>query len=315
MPIQEQNLSLAVRNKLNGPPYFKPGKKTWFVNSLAGGGSGGTFGTAFATMAAAFAVVESGDTILAWGKIREQLTAPVQIFDVTIIGMGNRPRHADAEPASLRGGSSTFTWAAPASPTAATPLLKLMQQGWRLVNILFAGPTGGDALDACVQLYRDAGAGDAERDASHAEFIDCRFASGSKGINDTGGCYGVLVKGNRFSALTHAIVGVGNIGQGQTQWVIEDNHFSGMDNGVKIAGYECRIRGNTFSDGVTPNTSYVLSVIGANNFVFENFFQTLTANFNTPDVVGDATSVWVRNESFDATSAGVGTNAEYGNPA
>ena len=317
MPIHyaslDRELKDVVRSKLTHQG------ATWYVHATNGsdGDTGKTWDSAFLTMQQAFDNLSSGDTIIFAGKIKEQLTTPVQVFDVTIIGSGNRPRHADDAPTPV-GGKTSATWTYPTSPTAATPLLKVMQQGWRFVNILWAGVTTANDGNACVQLYRDAEADDAERDASHAEFIDCRFASGYHGIRDTGGCYGVLVKGNRFSALEgYCILGVGNIGQGQTQWVIEDNHFSGFTNGAKIAAFECRIKGNTFSDGGTPNTTVVLNTNnggGANNFVIDNAFQTATANFNTPDVVGTSTDVWF-NISIDATSAGVGGNYEAGQPA
>jgi hypothetical protein len=267
---------------------------TWHVDALGGSDSatGKGWATAFLTMSKAFTLLSSGDRILFVGKIREQLTTPVQVFDVSVVGMGNRPRHADAAPAPV-GGASGATWTTPASGATTAPLVK----------VLFAGPTD----HACVQLYRDAGADDAERDASHAEFHGCRFASGKDGISDTGGCYGVGVYGNRFGALTgHCILGVGNIGQGQTEWVIEDNHFQGFTNGVKIAGFACRVKGNTFTDGGTPNTTTVLNMTnggGGDNFVVGNWFQTATANFNTPDVIGAATDVW-QNRSIDGDETG-----------
>ena len=290
---------------------ISPKGAIYFVDANIGAsGDGLSWGAAFKTMAEAFAVIASGDTIFFRGKIREQLTTPVQVFDVTIIGAGNRPRHADSTPDG--GQDVTNTWTIPASGATTAPLCKVLQQGWRFVNILFAGPTDSD----CIQLYRDAGADDAERDASHAEFINCRFASGYNGINDSGGCWGALVQGCRFGALTNfCILGVGNIGVGQSDWIIEDNHFYGFANGVKIAAFGCRIKGNTFTDGGTPNTTVVLNTNnggGADNFVVDNYFQTATANFNTPDIVGTATDVW-NNTSIDGTTGMIGR--EVGQPA
>lgn len=285
----------------------------WYVDATGGsdGNSGQSWQSPFLTMAKAFSLLQSGDRIYFVGKIREQLTTPVQVFDVAVVGGGNRPRHADAAPTPV-GGHSASTWTTPASGATTAPLVKVMQQGWHFENILFAGPTN----HACVQLYRDAGAGDAERDASHAEFVGCRFASGYDGISDTGGCYGVLVQDCRFDALTNfCILGVGNIGVGQSEWIIKDNHFYGFTNGVKIAAFGCRIRGNTFTDGGTPNTTVVLNTNnggGADNFIVDNYFQTTTANFNTPDVVGAATDVW-NNTSFDGEAGKIGR--EVGQPA
>lgn len=285
----------------------------WFVDATGGGdgNDGHSWESPLLTMAAAFARLQSGDRISFVGKVREQLTTPVQVFDVTIIGAGNRPRHADAAPDPV-GGASAATWTTPASGATNAPLVKVLQQGWRFENILFAGPSN----NACIQLYRDAGAADAERDASHAEIIGCRFASGQEGISDTGGCYGALVQGCRFNALTgFCILGVGNIGVGQSEWTITDNHFYGFTNGVKIAAFGCRVRGNTFTDGGTPNTTVVLNTNnggGADNLIVDNYFQTATANFNTPDVVGTATDVW-NNTSIDGTASMIGR--EVGQPA
>lgn len=291
-----------------------PGK-VWYVDATNGNASatdGNTWDKAFATMAQAFAVLSSGDTILFVGKVKEQLVTPVQVFDVKIIGMGNRPRHADATPAG--GNLASSTWTIPDSPTAAEPLCRVLQQGWSFVNILFAGPTD----DAAVELFRDAGAGDLERDASHASFIGCRFASGSGGINDVGGCVNVLVQNCIFQALTgYCIQGVGNIGVGQSDWQIFNNQFDGMTNGVKIAAFGCWISNNTFTDGGTPGTTFVLNISnggGDDNMVVENWFQGTTANFNTPDVVGNATDVWY-NHAINTAAAGVSGVYEVGQPA
>jgi hypothetical protein len=312
---------MPIPNGYNAPPswmYFEKlmsllGKSGWnayYVDAnVKTSGDGLSWDNAFKTMAEAFAVIVSGDTIVFRGKIKEQLTTPAQVFDVTIIGAGNRPRHADNSPSG--GELAVSTWTIPATPTTA-PLVKVIQQGWKFINILFAGPTDSD----CVQLYRDDGAGNAERDASHAEFINCRFASGYNGINDPGGCFNVLVKDCRFQALTnYCILGVGNIGAGQGMWTIEDNHFYGFTNGVKIAGLGCRIRGNSFTAGGTPGTTTVLNTTsngGADNFVVDNYFQTATANFNIPDIVGNATDVW-NNVSIDGTTGMIGR--EVGQPA
>lgn len=275
--------------------------------------SGSGWSDAFLTMAKAFTVIASGDFIHFVGKIREQLLTPVQVFDVTVIGEGNRPRHADSTPNG--GQTATATWTDPASPVAGQALCRVLQQGWRFENILFAA----NATGAAVELYRDAGAGNAERDASHAEFVGNRFASGLNGISDLGGCVDVFVAGNRFEALTgFCILGVGNIGVGQSDWYIRSNTFDGFTNGVKIAAFGSRVQDNTFTAGGTPNTTVVLNMTnggGDNNFIVANFFQTTTANFNTPDVVGAATDVWAVNASIDSTAAGVGGNYEWGRPA
>jgi hypothetical protein len=290
-----------------------PYGRAWFVdtNTTVSGGTGETSGDPFTTMAAAFAVISSGDTIYFRGNINEQLTSPTGAADITIIGAGNRPRHADTHP--LHGEVSASTWKIGALGN--NPLLIIRNPGWRIINVLFAAHASNYAL----RLERTGVEDATEQDASHLEVIGCRFASGAGGISDTGGCFNVRVANCHFQGLTTAcILGVGNIGVGQLAWEILDNHFNNFTNGVKIAAHECLIRGNFFTDGGTPNTTFVLNTNnggGRDNFVVENFFQTLTANFNTPDVVGCATDVWAKNVSFDATSAGVGGNMEFGQPA
>jgi len=281
---------------------------TYYVDAVNGVNTrlGKSWRKAFLTMARAFEVVESGDTIVFSGRIREQLTTPVGVFDVAVVGTGNRPRHADTSPAG--GSDSSAQWAAPLVPTAATPLVAVIQQGWKFENILFTGPTDVHALNASIELRRTA-EGAAETDASHMSVIGCRFASGYKHINDTGGCYGVLLQGNRFvSAANFAVLGVGNIGVGQSAWEITHNRFDENVNGVMIAGFACDINYNSFSDGGTPNTTVVLNTNnggGANNRVSYNNFQTTTGNFNTPDVVGTTTDYWNPNYSFDTLETGV----------
>ena len=230
---------------------------------------------------------------------------------MTIIGEVVNPRHADTHPGG--GEDSGFTWK---SAGTNSPLLTLRNSAWTFVNILWVA----HASNYAVVLERNAietAAG--EFDASHATFLNNRFASGAGGISDTGGCFNVKVIDCFFQALTTAcILGVGNIGVGQLNWDILRNRFYGFTNGVKISGVGCRIMGNCFDDGATPATTYVLNTDnaggGSNNWVVDNIFQTTTANFNTPDIVGDATDVWF-NHSIDATSAGVGGNWEAGQPA
>ena len=265
-------------------------------------------------MSEAFDHLASGDRVYVTGKVREQLITPVNVFDVRIVGIGTRHRHADTDPEGSA--TATATWTTPASGATTAALCKVLQQGWAFENILFAGPTD----HACVWLHRDTGSGDLERDASHASFIGCRFASGYDGITDPSGCYNVLVQGCKFEALTNfCILGQGDVGVGQLEWEIEDNKFLGFTNGIKISGHSCVIKNNIFTDGGTPATTVVLNLAylaaGTNNFVIGNFFQTTTANFNSPDVVGNATDVWAVNASIDSTSAGVGGNYEWGQPA
>jgi hypothetical protein len=288
--------------------------KVYYVDAnLATTGDGLSWEASLPTMAAAFAKIASGDTIIFRGKIKEQLTTPVQVFDVTIIGAGNRPRHADSTPDG--GADAMASWAAPDAPDNDLALVKVLQQGWRFENILFYS---GASAAPCISLFRNNGADDAERDASHASIIGCRFASGFDGIwvVEVANTY---IKDCIFNGFTGtAILGVAGSGiANPLRGHIINCEFQGNANHVYVAMNQWVIRGNIFDDGGTPTTTIVLntagpSANGASCFVVDNYFQTATANFNSPDVVGNATDVW-NNVSIDGTTSMIGR--EVGQPA
>ena len=278
-----------------------PNGAIYFVDAnIAASGDGLSWGNAFKTMAEAFAVIGSGDTIIFRGKVLEQLTTPVQVFDVTIIGAGNRPRHADSTPDG--GQDAANSWVVPAAPAAATPLVKVLQQGWKFINILFAGPA--DA--ASVLLFRDGGAGDAERDASHAEFHGCRFASGQDGIEASGGPYNIGIYGCRFHDLTgYCINHTAGAGIAACyRWQIVGNDFSKCANWIdKFDGNSWEILNNTITQ---ITTNYIDTSGGAGyNTIVGNRFSVAAAAFDpTGKVKGHATDVW-SNYLIDAIETGL----------
>ncbi len=226
-------------------------------NRGADGNNGRSTGRAYGTMAKAMANVASGDTIFLRGNITENITAPAGIFDVTIIGAGNRPRHADAHTGN--NGYSGATWKA---SSQTEPLLILRQQGWRLQNILFDAPTS----DAAVEFIRDAAAGDAERDSSHAEIIGCRFAGGATGILITGTelVFNVRIAGCVFHGLTDAIDSPGAYAN---HWVFEDNVFMDNTNHIDSGFARSIIRRNVFGKFTTMSIDLTG---GVNNMVVDN---------------------------------------------
>lgn len=276
---------------------------TYYVDTNGGAdvNSGSSWDAALKTMAAAFAKLASGDTVYFVGNVREQLSTPVQVFDVSIIGAGNRPRHADSTPAG--GELAGSTWKLPASnPVQTTPLLTIRQQGWHLENILFAGPTTA----ACVQLLRDGGAGNAERDASHAEIMGCRFASGRDGIEQSGGCYNVLIEGNSFHDLTgYALKNTGGAGiAAPYRWVIANNDFDGCANWMGT--WNCHaftIRGNTIREITTDRLD--TSGGSGHNMIIGNFFDIAASDMDASgNIAGHATDVW-SNYLLDTIETGV----------
>jgi len=276
---------------------------TWYVDANIGASGAGTSWTAaFKTMAEAFAVIGSGDTIRFRGKILEQLTTPAQVFDVTVIGAGNRPRHADSTPAG--GEEATNSWTEPAEEAAATPLVKVQQQGWRFENILFYG--GDD--NSCIQFFRDGSSGDDERDGSHGEVIGCKFASGYDGIEDSGGTSNVLIKDCVIASMTNYALkhttgaGIGNL----LDWRIKDNDFYLNANWMGAWGSNgAIITGNTV---INTTTLLIDTSSGTRNTVVGNVFNIAAASFD-PDgnVTGDATDVW-SNTLLDGIETGLPAN-------
>jgi hypothetical protein len=255
-------------NKIFSTKYPERKGRAWFVDASSGvDGNGESPNTASATMDKIFDKLASGDIIYAIGNIREQLVTPVQVFDVTIIGCGNRPRNADATPAG--GNWAAVTWRAPASGgTAAQATLRILQQGWTIYNILF---NMIDTNAAGIEIVRNAGADDAERDASHASIIGCRFAGAGIGIRSgvagsfTENTTNVLVQGNTFLSNTTAILQTA--GFGGLNWQIKDNDFITCTNDIVGPFSATKIIGNRMS--LAPTASIVLTG-GSGNMVHYN---------------------------------------------
>lgn len=228
-----------------GPGKFvtAPFGRTWFVNPSttipASGWQAGSDGFSgrsptqpFSTMARAFQSVSDGDVINFTGKLTEQLVTPVQVFDVWVNGCGNRPRNADSTPAG--GQYAAAQWGTPASGgTAAQATLRVLQQGWRFTNFLW---TAIDVNAACLEIVRNAGAGDAERDGSHASVYGCRFAGTGIGIRSgvaglfTEIAFNVEVAGCKFNNMTTAMSGINGNG-----WYIHHNVFGPNTNQIIMA--------------------------------------------------------------------------------
>lgn len=252
------------------------------------------------TMTAAFAKLKSGDTIVCRGKIKEQLTTPAGVFDVTIIGAANRPRHADdhTESDGARG-SSSATWVSPDSATAATPLLKVQQQGWKVVNMLWGA---GPANTATVQVFRDGGAGDAERDGSHFHIVGCRFSAPVIGVQASGGPAFIVVEDCVFHGATSKAIGE-TTGAGigtNLLWQVKDCQFHDNANHIVAPLSQGTIIRNVFGKFTTKGVD-LTSGAGYNQ---------VNANFMSGDYdagyVAASNDDWAGNYSMDVTSAEVG---------
>lgn len=261
------------------PPSFFG--RYWFVDAKIGsdGNNGKSAGRPFQTMDKAFDMIDSGDVIIARGKIREQLVTPAGVHDVTVIGAGNRPRHADdhSESASPGRGSSGATWMAPASGgTAAQATVRIIQQGWRFHNILFAAI---DTNAAMIEIVRNAASGDDERDASHASVLGCKFAGAGVGVRSgvagsfTENTTNVLIAGNTFLSNTTAIKQT--TGFGGLNWQIKDNDFLSCTNDIVGPFSASKIVENRMS--LAPTACIVLTG-GTGNMVHYNALPGTYAN-------------------------------------
>lgn len=259
--------------------------RTWFVNAnsttVSAGmqpGSNGYSGTSptqpFLTMAKAFSVISNGDVINFVGKIQEQLVTPVQVFDVWINGCGLRPRHADSTPTG--GQYAAAQWAPPASGgTAAQATLRVLQQGWRFTNFLM---TAIDANAACLEIVRNAGAGNDERDASHASVFAMRFSGAGVGIR--GGAtsfteipYNVEVAGCQFDNMTYAMRAVVEC----NQWYIHHNRFAPNTNQIIMAARNFLIANNSIGSFTAAASSGGIDLnggTGLNQVCFNNLSGT-----------------------------------------
>lgn len=294
----------VAAGSMTAKTFSTPNKgKAWFVDTVHGNNQGGRRpDRAFSTMDAAFDQVKSGDIIYFVGKVVEQLVTPVNVFDVTVVGCGNRPRHADAAPAT--GNYAASQWGPPASgAVAGQATVRVIQQGWRFINILFTmqGATAGG-----IELVRNSASGDDERDASHTEILGCRFNGAGIGIkvNADGfaeNIFNVLVQGNTFNDNTTAIDSPGALAY---RWQILDNEFTDNTNHIDVGFTESTIKGNVF--GVVTTLGVDLTG-GTNNVVSGNYFH---GDYNVLNVAG-TTDAWGGNYVSGET-AGISTTDPTG---
>lgn len=278
-----------------------PFGNVWFVDGNLGadGNDGNYRGAPLKTMAEAFTRISSGDVIYFRGNITEQISTPAGVFDVTIIGGANQPRHADAHTGN--NGYSSATWKFPSSGgSASTPLLIVQQQGWKLLNILFDGP----ASAAAVQIFRDGGAGDSERDGSHVQIGGCKFVAAQNHIEFKGGLSQVVIENNLFFGATAAsikeTVGAG-IGTNNYFRILNNEFHNNVSHFVVGTNY-ASIRGNTFG-AFTASTGFGLDLNGgSNNIVWGNY---MSGDYDG-DYRAGTSDEWAGNYSMDVSSGEVG---------
>lgn len=280
-------------NNLGMAAGLGPGR-VWYVNANGGGGDGSSWDQAFGRMGDAFSVLSSNDNIFLLGQVREELIAPLGVSNVRIIGAGTLPRYGNESSFSQPALDAASTWRPPSSPTAATPLLTLRQQGWLFSNILFDCPV--DA--AAILLKREESA--TYPDPSHAAILNCRFTDGKNGIEDTGGCAGLLIQGNVFQRLTGQGYKVNSTGVAvplQNRFL--GNLFQDCDGGIIGSFAQAVIADNIFQDGPTHDwTQGVINTVavaaqGQMNFVINNYtFDAATDIDPAHGYTGSSTDVW-----------------------
>lgn len=201
----------------------------------------------FQTIARVLTFVQSNDVIVLNGVFKEQVVCPVGVYDVTVIGAANDPRQSTSNGVPTGGGA---TWLAPASPVAATPLIRVICQGWRFINIMFA-PV---AASACITFDRRETA--VIPDSSHGSVIGCYFAAG--GANAFG-VEGIEVKKLRIEDCRFE-----NAGNGATGIAIKTTAGLGIAN-----PQHWTIRNNVFVQNVKGIVASLDFSIVQNNLFFE----------------------------------------------
>ena len=269
---------------------------SYFVDTVNGldTNDGKSWALAFQTMSAALSAVATGGFIYFRGDVREELVGSNLKFDVTIIGVGSK-HHADVPAAGYHPGASA--WRPPASPTAATPLIKVRGRGWKFINIMFDCPV--DA--AAIYLERNALEGTSEYDAGHATIIGCDFRNGKYGIQDVGGCFNVRIEDCDFETLDEAsgvaIVNTSTAVAVPRRWVIQGNRFQ-MDSSTEgnLTHIDSPLNGSTIKDnvfGTVKSTGkYIDLTGGTGNVVAKNI---LGGVYDTDDYVGGTGDLWLQN--------------------
>lgn len=291
---------------LNGGYNLFPnnGRTHWWVNGSVHpyNQDGANPTTPFSTMAQAFALCGSGDVIHVLGNVREQLVTPVGVFDVTVIGEGTRPRHADAHTGN--NGYYTANWRAPASGAVAGQAnVRVIQQGWRFVNILFA-MQGSTA--AAIEIVRNADSGDDERDGSHCSIYGCRFSGDGVGVRfGVAGTFteipfNVEIAYNKFNSCTYGLRGAIQNNSAS----IHHNEFQGCTNAITIQAGNTFIYENIINGFTASGNSGGIDLTGGQglNIVTKNYLAGTYSNAGGYKVA-NANDEWAGN--FNTLAGGI----------
>lgn len=264
----------------------------------------GSGGGPFSTVARALELVASHDVVFINGDVREEVVAPLGVYGVKLIGnVYGQTRHATSGGVAVDGNG--VNWREPASgATTGGALLKLIEQGWEVHNILFVPKSDATA----IRLSRRESA--TIPDASHAKIVGCKFIGGSIatqiGIEDDGGCHHVYVGGCEFFTLQSGILNTSTTIANPLRWLVENNIFMDETTHLDLPATQCIVRGNVF-DEATTNVD--VGAGAGENFVLDNYFSDDTGDIAIANgYVGDASDVW-RNFAQTGASWTVGVPA------
>lgn len=267
-------------------PTYSPFGRVLFVNTVTGsdGNKGRSPSDAFATMGKAFTAVASNDTIMFVGTIREQLTAPLGVYGVKIVG---------GEGGGVRDDNGA-KWTYPASgATAGGALLLLREQGWTVSNFLMTPePTSGAAIE--LRRAEDA----TYPDASHFIADGMRFVgvdvTTTYGIRDIGGCSNVLVNNCEFYLLTTGYYCSSTAIAVPLRCKIQGSRFLQNTNDIICPSSYGVVQDNRFFS--TAATEKVEISGGGFNIVTGNVFPDAAADIDPAHGYdGNATDIWTGN--------------------
>lgn len=255
---------------------------------------GTSWSNPLATMTYALSLVATGGVIEFRGDVREECVGSNLVFDVTIRGVGSK-HHADVPASGYHPGA--VAWRPPASPTAATPLIKVRGRGWKFENIMFDCPVDS----AAIYLERNALSDTSEYDAGHATIVGCDFRNGKYGIQDVGGCFNIRIEDCDFETLDEtsgcAIINTSTAVAAPRRWVIQNNRFQ-MDSSTEgnLQHLDSPLNGSTIQHnvfGTVKSTGIYIDLTGGASNVIA--FNVLGGVYNTSDYVGATGDLWYQN--------------------
>ena len=246
----------------------------WYLFPQGGGPAGAHTFQTFTDLAPR---LKSRDTILLSGVLREQATCPVGVYDVTVLGAANRPRQATSGGVPTGGGAS---WLAPTTPVALTPLIQVIEQGWRFENIQMAPVAGA----ACIRFRRRETA--TIPDASHGQVIGCYFSTGGAAGQaiDVTECKRIKIADCDFEALGAGPVitntADGGVSQNNYHHIVGNRFQRGNVIEIDLACNDALIENNIFYALFGVEAGFRIDLTGgARNRVLRNHFSDATAQY------------------------------------